>query len=139
MNQIKDNKVIMKIKNLISVILLSGGIMGTGLYSSDNHQKIRSRFNIQESYCAIKTNGVLGFSNRKDVLRENGDSTGTTSSSTNAMMLMENGENEISLEIGALRWFSLPVPKNEGISPKKQGAVWIWFVLLSRKKPYFLR
>lgn len=33
--------------------------MGTGLYSSDNHQKIRSRFNIQESYCAIKTNGVL--------------------------------------------------------------------------------
>lgn len=29
MNQIKDNKVIMKIKNLISVILLSGGIMGT--------------------------------------------------------------------------------------------------------------
>ena len=59
MNQIKDNKVIMKIKNLISVILLSGGIMGTGLYSSDNHQKIRSRFNIQESYCAIKTNGVL--------------------------------------------------------------------------------
>lgn len=80
--------------------------MGTGLYSSDNHQKIRSRFNIQESYCAIKTNGVLGFSNRKDVLRENGDSTGTTSSSTNAMMLMENGENEISLEIGALRWFS---------------------------------
>lgn len=44
--------------------------MGTGLYSSDNHQKIRSRFNIQESYCAIKTNGVLGFSNRKDVLRE---------------------------------------------------------------------
>lgn len=73
--------------------------MGTGLYSSDNHQKIRSRFNIQESYCAIKTNGVLGFSNRKDVLRENGDSTGTTSSSTNAMMLMENGENEISLDL----------------------------------------
>lgn len=115
--------------------------MGTGLYSSDNHQKIRSRFNIQESYCAIKTNGVLGFSNRKDVLRENGDSTGTTSSSTNAMMLMENGENEISLEIGALRWFSdKPASTEErGHFSQKAGCSLDLVRFVSRKKPYFLR
>lgn len=54
----------MKAKHLISVILLSGVVMGTGFCSNDNQQKIRSKFNIEESYCAIKTNGVLGFSNR---------------------------------------------------------------------------
>ena len=48
---------------------------------------------------------VLGFSNRRSAWRANGDSTGAISS-TNAMMLMANGENEISLEIGALGWFS---------------------------------
>lgn len=95
----------MKAKHLISVILLSGVVMGTGFCSNDNQQKIRSKFNIEESYCAIKTNGVLGFSNRRSARRANGDSTGAISS-TNAMMLMANGENEISLEIGALGWFS---------------------------------
>ncbi len=29
--------------------------MGTGFCSNDNQQKIRSKFNIEESYCAIKT------------------------------------------------------------------------------------
>ncbi|MFA9594968.1 hypothetical protein [Citrobacter telavivensis] len=79
--------------------------MGAVLYAGDNQQKIRSRFNIQEAYCAIKTNGVIGFSNRRSAWIENGDPTGAISS-TNAMMLMENGENEISLEVGALGWFS---------------------------------
>lgn len=79
--------------------------MGTTLYSDNNTQTIRSRFNIQDLYCAIKTNGVTGFSNRRAAWNENGDPTGAISS-TNAMMLMENGENEISLEIGALGWFS---------------------------------
>lgn len=49
--------------------------MGTGFCSNDNQQKIRSKFNIEESYCAIKTNGVLGFSNRRSAWRANGDST----------------------------------------------------------------
>ncbi|WBM72801.1 hypothetical protein OH773_11710 [Buttiauxella sp. WJP83] len=79
--------------------------MGTTLYSNDNTQTIHSRFNIQDAYCAIKTNGVTGFSNRRSAWIKNGDPTGAISS-TNAMMLMENGENEISLEIGALGWFS---------------------------------
>ncbi|EMV7408765.1 hypothetical protein [Enterobacter soli] len=80
--------------------------MGAVLYTGGESQKIRGRFSIQESYCAIKTNGVTGYSNRRSAWAENGDSTGTTTSSTNAMMLMENGENEISLEMGALGWFS---------------------------------
>ncbi|PAN71479.1 hypothetical protein CIW68_15715 [Enterobacter cloacae] len=96
----------MKIEYLVSVVLLSGGIMGAVLYKGGEPQKIRSRFSIQESYCAIKTNGVTGYSNRRSAWAENGDSTGTATSSTNAMMLMENGENEISLEMGALGWFS---------------------------------
>ncbi|WBM68871.1 hypothetical protein OH773_11695 [Buttiauxella sp. WJP83] len=71
--------------------------MGTVLYSDNNTQTIRSRFNIQDAYCAIKTNGVTGFSNQRSAWIENGGSTGAISS-TNAMMLMENGENEISLK-----------------------------------------
>lgn len=95
----------MKLKFIISAIILAGGITTLTVYASSSPEKIRSRFNIQESYCAIRTNGVLGFSNRDDAWAENGDPTGAISS-TNAMMLMENGENEISLEIGALGWFS---------------------------------
>jgi len=95
----------MKAKYFVTVIFLTGGIMGTVLYSGDSIQTIRTRFNINDAYCAIKTNGVTGFSNRRSAWIENGDSTGAISS-TNAMMMMENGENEISLEIGALGWFS---------------------------------
>jgi hypothetical protein len=51
----------MKIKYLVSVVLLSGGIMGAVLYTGGESQKIRGRFSIQESYCAIKTNGVTGI------------------------------------------------------------------------------
>lgn len=94
----------MKIKYLVAVVLMTGGIMSAVLYAGDKPQKIRSRFNIQDAYCAIKTNGVTGYSNRRSAWIENGDSTGAISS-TNAMMLMENGENEISLEMGALGWF----------------------------------
>lgn len=89
--------------------------MGTVLYSDNDTQTIRSRFNIQDAYCAIKTNGVTGFNNRSAAWSENGDPTGAISS-TNAMMLMENGENKISLEIGALGWFS-----NKPVSTEERG------------------
>ena len=49
----------MKAKHLISVILLSGVVMGTGFCSNDNQQKIRSKFNIEESYCAIGNDSNL--------------------------------------------------------------------------------
>src|SRR5690606_40967092 len=48
--------------------------------SGDNIQTIRTRFNINDAYCAIKTNGVTGFSNRRSAWIENGDSTGAISS-----------------------------------------------------------
>lgn len=92
-------------KYYILVLLIAGGIMGAILYSERDTQTVRSRINIQDVYCAIKTNGVTGFSNQREAWIENGDSTGAISS-TNAMMMMENGENEIILEIGALGWFS---------------------------------
>ncbi|MFT2798848.1 MULTISPECIES: hypothetical protein [Serratia] len=62
---------------------------------------IRSLFNFEYAFCAIKTNGVLGIDNRN--LARQGRGFGT--SSTAAMLAMENGENEISLELGALGWF----------------------------------
>jgi len=95
----------MKIKYKKRIFLMTGIIVGVVLYLDNTTKTIRSRFNIQDAYCAIKTNGVTGFSNRRSAWIENGDSTGAISS-TNAMMMMENGENEISLEIGALGWFS---------------------------------
>src|SRR5699024_7488133 len=53
------------------------------------------------SYCAIKTNGVIGQDNRR--LAYAGHGFGT--SSTSSMLLMENGQNEISIEFGGLNWF----------------------------------
>lgn len=50
----------MKLKYVISVVLLSGEMVGTTLYSVDSLEKIRSRFNIQGMY----SNGVLRFSSR---------------------------------------------------------------------------
>ncbi|WP_407208833.1 hypothetical protein [Citrobacter sedlakii] len=92
----------MKKKYIIPAIILTGGIMSLTVFASSQPQKLRSLFNIQQAYCAIKTNGVTGFSNRDSAWRGRGGGI----SSTNALMLMENGENEISLEIGALGWFS---------------------------------
>lgn len=92
----------MRLKYIIPAIVLTGGIMTLTVFPSGKPNKVRSLFNIQQAYCAIKTNGVSGFSNRKSAWRGHGGGI----SSTNALMLMENGENEISLEIGALNWFS---------------------------------
>lgn len=76
--------------------------MALTAFAGNKPQKIRSLFNIQQSYCAIKTNGVTGFHNRDSAWRGRGGGI----SSTNALMFMESGENEISLEMGALGWFS---------------------------------
>jgi hypothetical protein len=78
---------------------------------------IRSLFNFEYAFCAIKTNGVLGIDNRNSAREGRGFGT----SSTAAMMLMENGENEISLEIGALGWFNkeeLPEPERTQFYPQ---------------------
>ncbi|GKX44684.1 hypothetical protein SOASR015_37180 [Pectobacterium carotovorum subsp. carotovorum] len=64
--------------------------------------RIRSVFDINSAFCAIKTNGVLGMDNRDSAVAGRGFGT----SSTNALLFLENGENEITVEIGALGWFS---------------------------------
>ncbi|MFP9529921.1 hypothetical protein [Pectobacterium brasiliense] len=64
--------------------------------------RIRSVFDINSAFCAIKTNGVIGLDNRRSAVAGRGFGT----SSTNALMMLENGENEITVEIGALGWFS---------------------------------
>ncbi len=63
--------------------------------------RVRSAFDINVSYCSIKTNGVLGMDNRHSAFAGRGFGT----ASTNAMLFMENGQNEITVEIGALGWF----------------------------------
>ncbi|MFV8903940.1 hypothetical protein ABQ333_01595 [Serratia fonticola] len=66
---------------------------------------IRSLFDIQYAFCAIKTNQIVGIENRNSARGGRGFGTASTA----AMMLMENGENEISLEFGALGWFDKKV------------------------------
>src|SRR5699024_9958713 len=63
--------------------------------------KYRTLFDIKNSYCAIKTNGVIGQDNRRLAYAGHGYGTASTA----AMLLMENGQNEISIEFGGLNWF----------------------------------
>ncbi|WP_246544940.1 hypothetical protein [Photorhabdus hainanensis] len=70
--------------------------------ANESRLYIRSLFDIQYAFCDIKTNGVTGMDNRNSAREGRGFGTGSTAS----MLLMANGENEISLEFGALDWFS---------------------------------
>ncbi|PWC09494.1 hypothetical protein B4923_19575 [Brenneria roseae subsp. americana] len=87
-----------KWKNLV----FFGVIMMTTANAANEPLKIRSVFDINYAFCAIKTNGVLGMDNRDSAV----SGRGFGSSSTNAMLVLANGENDITLEIGALGWFS---------------------------------
>ncbi|MFN3070412.1 hypothetical protein ACKWMY_20175 [Serratia sp. J2] len=98
-------------------LLLSGVMMTFTTYAEEPRLYIRSLFDIQYAFCAIKTNQVVGMDNRNSAREGRGFGT----SSTAAMMLMENGENEISLEIGALGWFNkkeLPEPERAQFYPQ---------------------
>ena len=92
----------MKLFSFLSILLLSGGIMSISVHAEDVPVKIRTLFNIKDSYCSIRTNGVKGLDNRKSAYAGYGGGI----SSTNSLLFMENGENEISLEIGSKSWFS---------------------------------
>lgn len=92
----------MKSKLVIAALILSGWIMNTAANTDQEKYKIRILFNIKKSFCAIRTNGILGMDNRDSAYAGRGAGI----SSTNAMLFLENGENDISLEIGALGWFS---------------------------------
>lgn len=109
----------MKFKNIMIVAFLIGGVMGICVLNKANGQRLRSLFDIQQAYCSIKTNGVTGYTNRDSAWAGRGGGT----SSTNAMLLMENGENIISIEIGALGWFSdqkLSLKEKQTFKPQAQ-------------------
>ncbi|NHB94755.1 hypothetical protein [Photorhabdus cinerea] len=89
----------MKLKLLL---LLSGVLVMSGANADESRLYIRSVFDIQYAFCSIKTNDVLGMDNRNSARAGRGFGT----SSTGSMLFMANGENEISLEFGALGWFS---------------------------------
>ncbi|MBS9440337.1 hypothetical protein EAE89_00855 [Photorhabdus heterorhabditis] len=89
----------MKMKLLL---LLSGVLFMFSTQANEPRLYIRSVFDIQYAFCAIKTNDVLGMDNRNSARAGRGFGTGSTGS----MLFMANGENEISLEFGALGWFS---------------------------------
>lgn len=87
---------------VLAGVLIVGFIMSSNTYASENKLKIRTLFDINKSFCAIRTNGVLGMDNRYSAL----EGVGIGTSSTNAMLLLENGMNDITLEFGSLGWFS---------------------------------
>ncbi|PLY35249.1 hypothetical protein [Pectobacterium aquaticum] len=90
-------------------LLLSGVMMMSTANAADEPLRIRSVFDINSAFCAIKTNGVLGMDNRDSAVAGRGFGT----SSTNALLALENGENELTVEIGALGWFSKENIDNE--------------------------
>ncbi|WP_445374452.1 hypothetical protein ACSLVK_20635 [Photorhabdus tasmaniensis] len=89
----------MKLKLLL---LLLGVIIMSSAKANEPKLYIRSLFDIQYAFCDIKTNGVTGMDNRDSAQEGRGFGT----SSTASMLFLVNGENEISLEFGALGWFS---------------------------------
>lgn len=90
-------------KNVGSIAVFITMLSYSTISCAENERiKIRSLFDINDAFCAIKTNEILGMDNRDSAV--SGEGYGT--SSTNAMLMLENGENEITLEIGAMGWFS---------------------------------
>ncbi|MBN3065095.1 hypothetical protein IG605_001830 [Pectobacterium quasiaquaticum] len=82
--------------------VLLGLIMMSTANAAEEPLRIRSVFDINSAFCAIKTNGVIGMDNRHSAVAGRGFGT----SSTNSLLFLENGENELTVEIGALGWFS---------------------------------
>lgn len=90
-------------KNVGSIAVFITMLSYSTISCAENERiKIRSLFDINDAFCAIKTNEVLGMDNRDWVV----DGDGYGAASTNAMLMLENGENEITLKIGAMGWFS---------------------------------
>ncbi|NRN27656.1 hypothetical protein [Photorhabdus heterorhabditis] len=92
----------LKLSLLFSLLLSASAIFMFSAQANEPRLYIRSGFDIQYAFCDLKTNGVTGFSNRNSARANRGFGT----SSTGSMLFMANGENEISLEFGALGWFS---------------------------------
>src|SRR5699024_6253062 len=88
-----------KLKIIISLLLLCFILISQAKAAAPI--KYRTLFDIKNSYCAIKTKGVIGQDNREWAYEGRGFGTASTA----AMLMMENGQNEISIEFGSLNWF----------------------------------
>ena len=87
--------------NIWKAILFLGVTTMSNANSAETPLKIRSLFDINAAFCSIKTNNVTGIENRRSAAFSGGFGT----ASTNSMLMLENGENDITIEIGALNWF----------------------------------
>lgn len=92
----------MRVNFLILLIFLLSSINEALAENERFSLNIRSFFNIKSAFCNIKTNGVTGMDNRRSAYSGSGGGI----SSTNSLLFLENGINEISVEIGSLDWFS---------------------------------
>ncbi|WMT14570.1 hypothetical protein [Serratia fonticola] len=95
----------MKVKSAL-IFLLLGGVMSVANAQVDK-AIYRSVFDMKYAFCSIKTNGIVGQDNRNSAGNGRGFGTGSTSS----ILLMENGENDIAIEISSVNWFN---PKIKG-------------------------
>lgn len=89
-----------KIKFITLWILLGVSFMS---YSDNSDFIIRTSVDMKYAFCDVKTNGVSGTNNRSSVLF---GGIGFGSTSTNSMLLMENGDNTLTIELAALNWFA---------------------------------
>lgn len=96
----------MKIKLLLTMSLL--GVVIPMANAQADKIIYRSVFDMKYAFCSIKTNGVVGLDNRSSAGNGRGFGTGSTSS----ILLMENGENEIAIEMASVNWFD-PEIKND--------------------------
>ena len=86
--------------NVMFFLLIIISSMG---YAYNNDFIIRTSVDMKYAFCDVKTNGVCGANNRSSVSR---GGIGFGSTSTNSMILMESGENTITIELSSLNWFS---------------------------------
>ncbi|WP_445374446.1 hypothetical protein ACSLVK_20605 [Photorhabdus tasmaniensis] len=100
--ELKGEKMKLKLTVFFSLLLSAGIIFIHSAKANEPRLYIRSLFDIQYAFCDIQTNGVTGMDNRDSALEGRGFGTASTAS----MLFLVNGENEISLEFGALNWFS---------------------------------
>lgn len=75
----------------------------------------RSVFDMKYAFCSIKTNGVIGQDNRDDAGSGRGFATGSTS----AILFMENGENDIAVEMASVNWFDPEIKSDDKNSFRK--------------------
>ncbi|HHQ4308439.1 TPA: hypothetical protein ACSP7Y_004488, partial [Serratia fonticola] len=103
----------MKVKSAL-IFLLLGGVMSVANAQVDK-AIYRSVFDMKYAFCSIKTNGIVGQDNRNSAGNGRGFGTGSTSS----ILLMENGENDIAIEISSVNWFNPKIKDDDKNSFRK--------------------